>query len=466
MNTIEEAMAGFANSSATPLTDESVNDIISNFTGTSANDAELNTDVEDDEEETGDVDVFSVIRSVLSQYHYVMLYPDGNIVHPNSEESDNPIDVTALNGNGTLLRFEGVCSTNLYKFESLIEEHTSDTPEQHREGMPVYKISEFGNDVTSYTVNINSENALTELINELDAVSPTVVRAVPVSVTDTALQSDNDSNTVDTTSVASENNSNVNIERLKLEAERLESMKIPVNSNTVHIRESNMRFSSAVWFKSIQDKVVILAGVGGIGSYVAYLLARLGIRSLFMYDDDVVEMSNMAGQLYRRSDISKFKTDAMSDIISQFTTFASANSITEKFDDNSEAADIMICGFDNMVARRTFFDKWRRHVSDSKNRENCLFIDGRLSAEYLQVYCLTGEDDALIEEYGKVALFEDSEAEHEVCSYKQTSFIANMIGSIIVNLFVNFVANQCGDMRSLPYFTEYNAETMLLNLRS
>lgn len=461
MSTIEEAMAGFANN-ATPLTDESVNDIISNFTEampdeTPEEENEDDEDAENDVEEIDDDNADAVIRSLLSAYSYVLAYPD-------TEEISVPVTVTVINRNGTVLKFENIDSNNLYRFRSLLEEHASDMPGQHREaGLPIYTISEFGDDVQVRTVDVTPEEVTMEEVSQsLDAGSPIVnvvdVRSRPIA--------DNFMVVIPPTETESGSDHDADAERLKVEAEKREAMKIPVNSATVSIRESSIRFSSAVWFEAIQNKVVVLAGVGGIGSYVAYLLARLGIRSLFMYDDDVVEMSNMAGQLYRRSDIAKFKTDAMADIISQFTTFASANSITEKFENNSEAADIMICGFDNMLARRTFFDKWRRHVYDSKNRENCLFIDGRLSAEYLQVYCITGEDDALIEEYRKVALFEDSEAEQEVCSYKQTSFIANMIGSIIVNLFVNFVANQCGDMRSLPYFTEYNAETMLLNLRS
>ena len=460
MSTIEEAMAGFANSSATPLTDESVNDIISNFTEampdeTPEEENEDEEEAEEDVEEIDDDNAEDVIRSLLSAYSYVMAYPD-------TEEISVPVTVTVINRNGTVLKFENVDSNNLYRFRSLLEEHASDMPGQHREaGLPIYTISEFGDDVQVRTVDVTPEEVTMEEVSQsLDAGSP-IVNVVDVNSRPIA-----DNFMVVMPPVEAGNDHDADAERLTVEREKRETMKIPVNSATVSIRESILRFSSAVWFEAIQNKVVVLAGVGGIGSYVAYLLARLGIRSLFMYDDDIVEMSNMAGQLYRRSDIAKFKTDAMADIISQFTTFASANSITEKFENNSEAADIMICGFDNMLARRTFFDKWRKHVYDSKNRKNCLFIDGRLSAEYLQVYCITGEDDALIEEYRKVALFEDSEAEQEVCSYKQTSFIANMIGSIIVNLFVNFVANQCGDMRSLPYFTEYNAETMLLNLRS
>ena len=40
--------------------------------------------------------------------------------------------------------------------------------------------------------------------------------------------------------------------------------------------------------------------------------------------------------------------------------------------------------------------------------------------------------------------------------------MANMIASVMVNLFVNFVANQCNPLieRDLLFYTTYNAETM------
>ena len=61
---------------------------------------------------------------------------------------------------------------------------------------------------------------------------------------------------------------------------------IPLNSESLLQDDSTARFSSAVWYEEIQKKVIILAGLGGIGSYVAFLLARMKPRSLFLYDDD------------------------------------------------------------------------------------------------------------------------------------------------------------------------------------
>ena len=124
----------------------------------------------------------------------------------------------------------------------------------------------------------------------------------------------------------------------------------------------------------------------------------------------------------------------------------------------------MICGFDNMSARKTFFYKWFDHIKGKSEAEraNCLYIDGRLAAEEFQVLCIKGDDEFNIRRYEKEFLFSDREADETVCSYKQTTFMANMIASVMVNLFVNFVANQCKPLieRDLPFYTTYSAETM------
>lgn len=239
---------------------------------------------------------------------------------------------------------------------------------------------------------------------------------------------------------------------------------IPTNSDSLLQDETTSRFSSAIWFEEIQKKVVILAGVGGIGSYVGFLLARMKPKSLFVYDDDIVEFANMSGQLYSKQDVGKKKVDALANMASNYAMYDSAFAIAERFTSECEASDIMICGFDNMQARRAFFNKWLDHV-DSKSdeeRKHCLFIDGRLAAEELQVFCIQGDDSYNIGNYSENFLFSDEEADATICSYKQTTFMANMIGSIIVNLFTNFVANEIVEgLRDLPFMTSYEAESMM-----
>lgn len=240
--------------------------------------------------------------------------------------------------------------------------------------------------------------------------------------------------------------------------------EIPVNSATLLVDEATSRFSSAIWYENIQHKTITLAGVGGIGSYVGFLLARMKPLSMFIYDNDVVEAVNMSGQLYGQSDIGISKVTALTTMVRNYANYSSMFALQERFTRESEASDIMICGFDNMEARKIFFEKWVEHVMlrPEKGRENCLFIDGRLAAEEFQVLCIKGNDGYNINRYRDNFLFSDAEADETVCSYKQTTFCANMIASCMVNLFVNFCANQCNPIidRDLPFLTTYNAETM------
>lgn len=186
-------------------------------------------------------------------------------------------------------------------------------------------------------------------------------------------------------------------------------------------------------------------------------------KALFLYDDDEVETVNMAGQLYSINDVGKKKVDALADICSSFALYNSVFAIPEKFTLESEASDIMICGFDNMKARNLYYHKWLNHINslDDDRKKHCLFLDGRLAAEEFQVFCITGDDAYNQKLYETKYLFDDEQADATVCSYKQTSYMANMIGSMIVNLFVNFVANEVGGMRDLPFLTSYEGESLM-----
>ena len=242
--------------------------------------------------------------------------------------------------------------------------------------------------------------------------------------------------------------------------------EIPTNSATLLTDETTSRFSSAIWYENIQKKTIILAGCGGIGSYVGFLLARMKPASMFIYDDDLVESVNMSGQLYGQYDLGEYKVAALAKMIRNYANYSSVFAINEKFTNESEASDIMICGFDNMEARKLFFNKWLDHVisKPEEKRKNCLYIDGRLAAEEFQILCIKGDDTYNIRRYSSEFLFSDEEADETICSYKQTTFCANMIASYMVNLFVNFCANEMNPIidRDLPFLTTYNAETMYL----
>lgn len=249
-----------------------------------------------------------------------------------------------------------------------------------------------------------------------------------------------------------------------------DNAEIPLNSPTLLVDESTTRFSGVEWFNEIQKARIIVAGIGGIGSNVAFQLARMIPANLTLYDDDTVEMVNMAGQLFSSKDIGEAKVNAIANMIYNYTSMRQVFTIKDKFTSDKEAGDIMICGFDNMRARATFFSSWVGHLKDKteEERKKCLYLDGRLSIDTLQVLCITGDDHYNIDRYKKEFLFSDSMADATVCSMKQTTYLACMIGSLMVNLFTNFIANSLNPIipYDLPFFTEYDAQNMLFKTES
>ena len=246
--------------------------------------------------------------------------------------------------------------------------------------------------------------------------------------------------------------------------------KIPLNSPTLLVDESTTRFSGAEWFNEIQKARIIVAGIGGIGSNVVFQLARMIPANLTLYDDDNVEMVNMAGQLFSSNDIGEAKVSAIANMIYNYTSMRQVLAIKDKFTSDKEPGDIMICGFDNMRARRTFFNSWYNHILDKseEERSKCLYLDGRLSMDTLQILCIRGDDQYNIERYEREFLFADYEADATICSMKQTTYLACMIGSLMVNLFTNFIANSLNPIipYDLPFFTEYDAQNMLFKTES
>ena len=237
--------------------------------------------------------------------------------------------------------------------------------------------------------------------------------------------------------------------------------EIPPISEDYH--DETARFSGAEWFNKIKEKVIIVGGAGGISSNAIFQLARIHPKSIYIFDNDKVEEVNLAGQMFGIKDIDKYKVDAIAETISYYSKYTDVFAMRELYTSNSFTSDIMICGFDNMEARKVFFNNWKKHVELQKDKSKCLYIDARLSFDTLQILTIVGTDTYNQDRYEKEFLFSDEEADETVCSLKQTTFMACMIASFIVNNVVNFCANEIVPMiKQLPFFIEYDCNMMYL----
>ena len=222
------------------------------------------------------------------------------------------------------------------------------------------------------------------------------------------------------------------------------------------VSETSLRFSSSDWYEAIKkyNGSVNIIGAGGIGSWAAILVARLGLR-VHIYDADRIELVNMAGQLFRKGQIGQRKSTATCNNVHSFTDISAY--AYDFYTESSLAYPITIVGTDSMSSRKLAYRTWKRSW-ESQRINFGIFIDARLAAEEFEVIAIRTREDMQV--YESRLLFSDEEATAEVCSYKQTSFAAAMIGGTIANILANFFSNM-EVLRPVPFYTHYTASFLV-----
>lgn len=216
------------------------------------------------------------------------------------------------------------------------------------------------------------------------------------------------------------------------------------------------RFKDAAWFPK-DGETVMIGGAGGIGSWLAIFLTRAGF-DVMIHDFDVIEEHNLGGQLFRHSDIGKFKVVALYEIIKEFNN-KEINTNVIPISISSPTHHFMFSAFDNMKARQDLFEVWKRSIP------NCpvtpIFIDGRLEMEQLQIFCVTPDKISEYEEN----LFNDSEVQDAPCTMKQTSHCAAMIASLMTAFFTNHMTNiyERNRDRDVPFYHEFYIPLSMTN---
>lgn len=84
----------------------------------------------------------------------------------------------------------------------------------------------------------------------------------------------------------------------------------------------------------IANANVLICGLGGVGGYVAEMVARLGINNIHIVDFDTVSLSNFNRQIIAiDKNIGKFKTDCIKERILEINKNANIYIYNEKIDD-------------------------------------------------------------------------------------------------------------------------------------
>lgn len=232
-----------------------------------------------------------------------------------------------------------------------------------------------------------------------------------------------------------------------------------INPPLIESEDNLTRFRGASWFTRTRDFTVMVAGAGGIGSWATLLLARLGVSNVTVIDFDTITSTNLGGQFYDVRDLGSLKVAALAKQCRIFAEYYNINTSTSRITSNSyisQGFDIYISGFDNMAARKIFFEKLPQ-------RKKALYMDSRMSADICQLITFSLDNEYAKEKYKTEWLFTDEEAVETTCSYKQTSFIANINAGLIANAVTNYAGYLLGDpAKQIPFMKEYNSITMTL----
>ena len=107
--------------------------------------------------------------------------------------------------------------------------------------------------------------------------------------------------------------------------------------------------------RALQDRIsqatVAICGLGGLGSNIAVLLARIGIGKLILIDFDKVEITNLHRQQYKAAQIGMYKTEALVCNLKEIAPYLETKIHTIRMEKENypvllQSADIIVEAFD------------------------------------------------------------------------------------------------------------------------
>jgi molybdopterin/thiamine biosynthesis adenylyltransferase len=145
-------------------------------------------------------------------------------------------------------------------------------------------------------------------------------------------------------------------------------------------------------------------GAGGIVSWAVFALAKLGVGSIRVWDDDTVEPVNVPSQMYSvghaRAGVAK--VEALQALCREFAD-AEIEAVRERVTDQRLRA-IVISGLDSMKSRRTV---WEGAI---RNRPIDWYLDARMGGHSLMILTVRPTSPVERSVYEDEALYSDEEA--------------------------------------------------------
>lgn len=199
-------------------------------------------------------------------------------------------------------------------------------------------------------------------------------------------------------------------------------------------------------------------GLGGIGSFAAVSLAKLGLPTLTLIDFDTVEPHNVPNQFYSVDQVGLPKSlaiantcETVSDIHPIPVVSSFSDAVAPSNDDPYVHTPLIISGLDSMSARLDIWDGIKMRPRTK------LYLDARIAGQLMMIYAVNPMNIDDIDRYERT-LHSDDDAVPAPCTERGVIDVGMVVGGLITRLARSFYA---GD--TIDPITLLNLETLQLS---
>lgn len=176
-----------------------------------------------------------------------------------------------------------------------------------------------------------------------------------------------------------------------------------------------------------KNKRIDVIGTGATGSYVSWLLAKIGLENIHLWDDDLIIDHNIPNQLFFESQIDKLKVEAMADLIEKGTGVAVVQH-AQKANGTETFGEIVFLLTDTMVSRKQI---WQGALKYKLRTQ--LVVETRMGADSGRIYAVNPCKPSHIKAWENASQYSDEQAETSACGASiSIAPTASLIASIAV----------------------------------
>ena len=182
----------------------------------------------------------------------------------------------------------------------------------------------------------------------------------------------------------------------------------------------------------------LLAGAGGLGSWIALLLAKMGCPKLYLYDFDRVEEHNLPNQYYPLHSVGRLKAEMLAEQIaaqSESVCFPSPEPFPPANGKTPENT-IWIVTVDSMAERNKIW----QHAAD-RFRKPPFYIDVRMGGQVCRLYAIRPGDPLDVRFYQQHC-YDDHQAEELPCTAQGIGYTGFLAAALVGSQIKKFLRGE------------------------